>query len=495
MSVFLGIDIGTSSVKAVLLDADSRRLIGIGSAEYPTSHPQPGYAEQDPEIWWDAATTAIRAAHSAAAHVPVSAVGLSGQMHGTVLVDAAGAPVHPAVIWADERSRGAALSMTERVGAEAYAATAGTLPAAGFMGATLVWMREHAPEVLERAHAAILPKDYVRLRLTDEIASEVSDAASTGLFDIARRDWAWSLIDRFGLPRTLFSRLGASAAVAGFVTRQAAALTGLAPGIPVVYGCADQPAQALGSGLIAPGRGSVTIGSGGQVFAPLRSQPGERLRTDARLMVFNHAAPDMLYAEGAILAAGLALRWLRGIAGLEGDPNAYMILSAEAAQTRPGADGLLFLPYLMGERNPYLAARDGLPRSGFAGLTLAHGRGHLARAVMEGVAFALKDVFDAVQALTGPLRSAVAAGGGMDSPVWRGIMADVLGVPLIPALQPEQAGTGAALLAAVGVGYWKTLDQACADVVRLGVPTAPDPIRSAYYAGAYQEFLVQRHAC
>ncbi|MCK6627015.1 MAG: xylulokinase [Anaerolineae bacterium] len=494
MPLLLGIDIGTSSAKAVLFDPETGQTVAAAGQEYPLHKPAPDRAEQNPEDWWQATIAIVRRATEQAGRSDVAAISFSGQMHGTVLLDRAGVPLHPAIIWADQRSAAACAKLTAALGPERYAAVAGTLPAVGFQGATLVWLAEHEPALLAHTHQVILPKDYVRLRLTGEIATEVSDAASTGVFDISRQRWATEILAGVGLPETLFPPVLASTAVAGQLTRQAAAKLGLSAGIPVVAGCADQPAQAIGNGLVAPGLAAVTTGSGGQVFVPL--QPAKETKgtkenlspsvpSDPRLHVFNHAVPQMWYVLGAILSAGLSLRWLRHVTGLAQAADAYPLLSAEAAAVPPGADGLIFLPYLSGERTPHM---DPLARGGFIGLSAYHTRGHLARAVMEGVAFALRQTLEISLSLGGPVERVIAGGGGAESEVWRQIQADVFGLPLQQSLLSEQAGVGAALLAGVGAGLYPDLPTACRQTVRYGPVTPPNPSRQVQYSEMYARF-------
>ncbi len=482
MTLLLGIDLGTSSVKTIVFDADNNTLVGMGSAEYPILHPHPGYAEQSPAAWWQAAVLAVRQALAASGRREISAISFSGQMHGTVLIDAHGSPVHPAIIWADQRATFADITaMVDAAdGADAYHPISGTMPCLGFMGVTLYWLARHAPEVFAAAHRVLLPKDYLRFRLTGAVGTDVSDAASTGIFDIHRRDWRWDVLERWGIPAALFPPVAGSSAVAGFLTREAAEAFGIAPGVPVVYGAADQAAQAVGSGVIASGQMSVTVGSGGQVFAPACPGLGERVLTDARLMVFNHAVPDTYYAEGAILSAGLSLRWLRGIVGLDNAPAAYEILSLEATAISPGSDGLHFIPTLIPERNPW--ADQAAPPGGFSGLKLHHTRGYLARAVMEGIALATREQVNLIRAIAPTLHTVIVSGGAMTSPVWRGILADVLDLPLTQTTLTDQAALGAAMIAGVGIGYWKTFDEACAHVVRGDTSlTEPDAARAAFY--------------
>lgn len=485
MPLLLGLDIGTSSTKAVLFDAESARSAAVAGREYPLHTPVPEAAEQNPNDWWQAVIAVTQQVTAQAGRRDIAAISFSGQMHGTVLLDAGRQPLGPAIIWADQRSAAASADLIARVGADRFTALAGTLPAAGFMGPTLCWLRRHDPARLDRARHVLLPKDYVRLCLTGEIATDVSDAASTALFDIGQRAWSAELIRAAGLSGSLFPPVLASAAPAGALTASAAAALGLAPGIPVIAGCADQPAQAIACGLVAPGAASVTTGTGGQVFAPLAAPAAGPIPTDPRLHVFNHAAPDMWYVLGAILSAGLALRWLRRVTGLEGQPDAYARLSADAGAVPAGADGLTFLPYLLGERTPHM---DPLARGCFIGLSYHHERGHLARAVMEGVAFALRQALEISQALAGPQQTLIGSGGGIESAVWRQIQTDVFGLPLRKSLLTEQAGVGAALLAGVGAGVYANLGEACAQTVRLDQPTEPQPANVRLYDDLYAQF-------
>lgn len=509
MPLLLGIDIGTSSAKAVLFDPETAQTIAVAGHEYPLHKPSPDRAEQNPEDWWQAAIAVVRQVTAHAGRTDIAAISFSGQMHGTVLLDRAGVPLHPAIIWADQRSPAACTQLIAPLGPDRYAAIAGTLPAVGFQGPTLVWLAQHEPALLAHTHQVILPKDYVRLRMTGQVATEVSDAASTGIFDITRQSWAAEILAGVGLRESLFPPVLVSTAVSGQLTSQAAAVLGLGAGIPVVAGCADQPAQAIGNGLIAPGLASVTTGSGGQVFVPIEPNPKEligtggtrrnlapsvptssnetpALRTDPRLHVFNHAVPQMWYVLGAILSAGLSLRWLRHISGLAGTADAYPILSAKASAIPPGADGLIFLPYLSGERTPHM---DPLARGAFVGLSSYHTRGHLARAVMEGVALALRQTLEISLSLGGQVERIIAAGGGAESDVWRQIQADVFGVPLQQSLLSEQASVGAALLAGVGAGLYADLAAACGQVVRYGPVTEPNPARRARYDELYARFV------
>lgn len=487
MPLILAMDIGTSSAKCALFDTERSRIVASVAHEYPLHSPAPGHAVQDPDDWWRAViegTRALLAAHTG--QRDVVAIGLSGQMHGTVLLDAAQQPLTPAIIWADQRSHAECSALAESVGAARLVRICGTMPASGFMAASLLWLKKHQPELLDSARWVLLPKDYVRLKLTGEIATDASDAASTALFDITARQWSAEIMRAVGLSESLFPSVLDSAQVAGMLTRDAADLLGLPSHIPVVIGCADQPAQALANGLLREGVASVTCGTGGQVFVPLIPRAGTPPPTDPRVHVFNHAARDTLYVLGAILAAGLSLRWLRNTLGLAADPDAYPRLSADAAQVDIGADGLLFLPYLVGERTPHM---DSQARGAFVGLTYTHGRGHLARAVMEGVAFALRQALEICLTLGAPVDQLIVSGGGAESAVWRQIQADVFGLPLRKTLTGEQTSIGAALLAAVGVGLYTTLAEASAATARFGPPTEPNAANHARYNAHYAAFL------
>lgn len=485
MSYLLGIDIGTSSTKSLLYDVEAGRVVAVAGADYAIDQPQPGHAEQDPQTYWQATITTCRRILTGIDKQRVMAIGITGQMHGTVLLDKYDRVLHPAIIWADQRSASAVPQMVEQVGAERYAAIAGTLPAAGFMGATLYWLRQHRPALLDQAAKVILPKDAVRLQLTGEVATDISDAASTGLLDVQEGCWSDALLSTFDLPADLFPTVLPSHTQAGQLTADAANALGLNPGITVAAGCADQPAQAITNNVISPGRAAVTIGTGGQVFVPVQAGEGGTLPTDPRLHTFNHAAPATWYHLGAMLAAGLALRWLRNIVGLDSSASAYATLSAEAQQVGPGAGGLIFLPYLMGERTPHM---DAHARGAFVGLGLHHQRSHLARAVMEGVALALRQVLTIALAHQPPPEMLIGAGGSMNSSVWPQIVADVLDVPLRPSQQPEQTALGAAVLAGVSIGIWPDVASGAATVARYGDPVLPVSSHRARYDRLYEQF-------
>lgn len=444
MSYFLGVDIGTSSTKVVVIDSADGRLVTQSSIPYPVHHPQAGFAHQASKDWWKAVQQCVQTLHKKMDISIIKAVGLTGQMHGTVLLGADGEPVHPAIIWADQRGGAMTEHILETIGQDTYVATTGTLPMSGFMVTTLVWLAKHQPEVLEKTATIMLPKDYIRYRLTGTLGTDITDAASTGLLDISTGDWATPIIEKLGLPRHKLAPISASQTVIGHVTPQASEETGLPVGIPVVAGCADQPAQAIANGITSAQDASITIGSGGQILVPYRM--ADRPAADPRLHLFNHAVPDTIYVLGAMLSAGLSLRWLRDLFALD-EASGYERI-AHAAESEPaGAEGLIFLPYLYGERAPLL---DPQARGAFIGLTHRHGRNHLARAVIEGVCYGLRQILELALLNSNTQRTIIGCGGAMAHPIWHQTLANILGKPIEISQVEEATATGAALLAAIG---------------------------------------------
>jgi xylulokinase len=483
MSYLLGIDLGTSSVKVVAFGVEGA-LKGVGLAEYPILTPRLGYAEQDPEQWWRATVKAVREALDKAGRPEILGIGFSGQMHGLVLLDQSKRLLRPAIIWADQRSADLLPEIEGRVGRSLLAQRCGTVPTAGFAIASLYWLQKFEAQTLERTASLMLPKDFLCFKLTGELGTDESDAASSGLFDVGQRVWADEVIGRLGLPRSIFPKVHASADVVGPLSPSAAAELGLREGIPVSAGCADQPAQAVGNGLLDPPLGSVTIGTGGQVFVPL-TQP--LIDPALRLHTFCHAPPARWYLLGAMLSAGMALRWLRSVLGREG--ASYAELVQLAADVPPGSEGLVFLPYLVGERSPIM---DPKAKGGFMGLALRHGPGHLVRALLEGVAFALRQIIDAMVGSGADLRRLVASGNGLANPLWRQILADVLARPLFQGTDEhasERAGVGAAMIAGIGADVFKGYEDARKLAPVFTAVTEPDPDASALYEAHYQRFV------
>lgn len=494
MTYLLGIDIGTTNVKTVVLEAESARVLAAADQEYPIAQPQPGYAEQNPDDWWDAVCHTARQAlqESGVDPTAVKGIGLSGQMHGGVFLDAENRPLRPAIIWADTRSAPQVTDLMARADRATLAQYAPGLPAAGFLGPTLMWLAAHEPETLARTRVVLMPKDYVRLRLTGTIGTEASDAAATWLLDVAAADWSDWLVSYCGLERRYLPPVGQSADVAGGLLPEAAEALGLQAGIPVAAGAADMTAQALGYGLYEPGRALVIVGTGGQVFHSL-TKPA--VDPELRYYVFNHAVPGRWYAQAAILAAGLSLRWLRDLLGLRDREDAYDHLSALAADVPPGAEGLIFLPYLAGERTPHMdPAASGL----LLGLRLHHGPGHVARAVMEGVTFALAECLDMV---ADPGTAVIASGGATKSPVWRAILSDTFERPLMLSHGAHHGCVGAALLGGIAAGLYADFADATGRLPQPEVAVTPDAAHAAFYRerralfrGMYDKLRDDMHA-
>ena len=480
---YLGLDIGTTAVKAVVV-AESSAVLGEAEAPLTVSTPQPGMSEQDPEDWWRACVSATRAACAALpSGAGLSGIGLSGQMHTGVFLDASDRVIRPAILWNDVRTTAQCRHITDRVGAPGLRRLVGNPALEGFTAPKLLWVREHEPENFRRLRTVLLPKDYVRLRLTGERATEPSDAASTLLFDIRRTRWSDEMLDLLDLDPAILPGVVGSAEVSGILTARAGDELGLRPGIPVVGGGADNAAAAVGAGVVVPGTLLVSTGTSGTVVAPVA-----RPRVDPRMRVhaMNHAAEGTWYLMGVVLSAGAALAWFqRALAPHGGAAPTYDEIVAEAETVLPGADGLTFLPYLTGERTPHA---DANARGVFCGLHAGHTRGHLVRAVLEGVAFALRDSLDLVRKLGVDAREAVAVGGGARSRTWRQIQADVFETPLCTVGPSGGAPYGAAMLAAAGAGTFETVAEAAAAWLSTTARTEPRPGTFDAYRAAHRRY-------
>lgn len=476
MTLVLGIDVSTTATKAVLVD-DRGAVAGAGSAAYDTSVPRPLWSEQDPALWWDAAVAAIRAALHAAgvSGAEVAAVGLTGQMHGAVLLDAADRPLRPAILWNDQRTAAECDEIRRRVGPPRLIELTGNDALTGFTAPKLLWVRANEPEVWTRVAHVLLPKDYVRLHLTGEHAVDKADGAGTLLFDLAARDWSPEVLDALDLEPGLLPRSVEGTARSGSITGAAAAITGLRAGTPVVGGGGDQAANAVGVGAVDPGVVALSLGTSGVVFA---ATDAPIVEPAGRVHAFCHAVPERWNLMSVMLSAAGSLRWFRD-ALAPGVP--YADLVASAAEVPAGSDRLWFLPYLTGERSPH---PDPLARGAFVGLTVLHDRRHLTRAVLEGVAYGLRDGLDLIVGAGVPAPSQVrASGGGIASPLWRQILADVLGAEIATVPTTEGAAYGAALLAAVGAGWHPTARSATDALVRATPVAEPGPDASAYADG------------
>jgi xylulokinase len=474
----LGIDVGTSGTRAVIVDEKGRVVASATEEHAPFASPQIGWAEQDPQDWWRACTIAVRNALSTAGLEAdqIVCVGFSGQMHGAVMLDAADEVVRPALIWCDLRSEKQCRDLTERIGAERLIRLTCNPALPNFTLTKFLWVRENEPEKWKRVRSVMLPKDYVRFRLTGERATDMADASGTLLLDVANRRWSQEVLTAAEIDESLLPKLFESPDICGTISAAGAAATGLHPGTPVVAGAGDQAAGAVGMGIAAPGAVSATIGTSGVVFAAT-DRPA--LDSRGRLHTFCHAIPGRWHVMGVTQAAGLSLRWFRDTFGADStstnprdndrrDP--YERLTAEAAAAPSGSDGLLWAPYLMGERTPHL---DPNARAALIGLTASHGRGHIVRAILEGVAFSLRDSFTLFSGMGVPVTNIRLGGGGARSPLWRQIQADVYGHEVEILEAEEGAAYGAAILAGVGAKMWSSVDAACSTVVKVAQRVAP----------------------
>jgi xylulokinase len=497
MQTLLGIDLGTTGVKAALFATDDGRVLADAFVEYPLYHPHPGWAEQNPSDWWKATITAIHACLvKSASHgvqpAHVRGVGLSGQMHGVVLLDAERQVLRPCIIWADQRSDAQARWITERVGARELIDYVSNPALTGFSAPKLLWIRDNEPALFARARTMLLPKDYIRYLLTGVMAMEISDAAGTCLLDVKRGVWSQEVLKAIELDPALLPPVVPADAVSGTITEEAAALTGLPAGTPVAGGGADNACGAVGNGVVKPGLALVSVGTSGIVLAYADSPQVDTSGPVPRVHTFNHAVPHAWYLMGVTQGAGLSLHWVRDNIGLPEialerwtKVDAYEILAREAASVPPGCEGLIFLPYLQGERTPHL---DAYARGGWIGLTASHDRRHLIRSVMEGVAFSLKDCFTIISEQGLKLEQMRATGGGARSALWRQIIADVLGTELVLTNATEGPAFGAALLAGVASGVYASVQQACEQTVHVVEHTEPRAEVAPAYAEAYATY-------
>ena len=480
MTYVIGIDSSTTATKAVLVDT-SGSVLGIGVYEYGYDVPRPLWSEQEPGLWWEGTVAANRSVLSTAgvAGSDVVAVGLTGQMHGLVLLDDAGKVLRPAILWNDQRTGEACDEIRRAIGPERLIAISGNDALPGFTAPKLLWVRDHEPDVWRRIAHVLLPKDYVRLCLTGEYALDKADGAGTLLFDLAARDWSGEILEALGIDPGWMPRTFEGPEITGSLTADAAAATGLRAGTPVVAGGGDQSANAVGVAAVSPGIVALSLGTSGVVFAttdaPLRDPRGQ-------VHAFCHAVPGRWHLMTVMLSAAGSLRWFRDALA----PGVgYGDLTREAEMVPAGSDGLLFLPYLTGERSPY---PDPLARGAFVGLTVTHDRRHMIRAVLEGVAFGLRDGLDLMIAAGMPAPSQVrASGGGIASALWRQILADVLDSEVATVSTTEGAAFGAAILAAVGAGWYEEVVDA-AEALVVVTPAASPGADRARYAMAHERY-------
>lgn len=491
MRYVLGIDVGTSGTKTILVDGD-RRVVASKTIEYPMETPRPGWTQQDPALWWDAAVKTIRIVleRSCVAAGDIAGVGFSGQMHGMVALDADNRVVRPAILWNDQRTQSQCDEMVAACGGlEGLVKLTNNRMLTGYTGGKILWMKQNEPENFAKTRAVICPKDYIRFMLTGVVATDVADASGTGLFNVRERCWSDEAIEKVGLPRSLFQRAYESYEVAGHITAEAAKRTGLPEGLPVTAGGGDAVIQTTGTGLVRQGILGVVIGTSGVVAMGL---DGFKENPKGELQVFCNNAKHLWHAMGVTLAAGGSYRWFRDELcqdlvkqAAESGCDVYDLMSQEAAGVQPGCGGLLFLPYLSGERCPY---PDPAARGVFFGLGLEHGHAAMNRAVMEGVTFSLRQVAERIFAMDPDMKpeKIILSGGGAKSELWRQMAADIFGLPVVTISGSGEGGAyGAALVAGVGLGLWKDLVEAAGNPVE-ETRNLPDPNTQAIYEKVYR---------
>jgi xylulokinase len=476
---WLGIDIGTGSSRALLVDEQGRVKHAVSAPHEDMRMDRPLWAEQRPENWWDAAQQAIRGVlrEAGATGEDVGGIGLSGQMHGLTMLDEANRVIRPALIWCDQRSQAQVDEINAKVGADTVLRCTANPVLTGFTLPKLLWVRDNEPANFARLRHMLLPKDYVRFQLTGEYASEVSDASGTALFDVANRQWSYELVDALGLDRGILPKVYESPQVTGTVSRAAAEATGLAEGTLVVGGGGDQAASAVGNGIVETGVVSCTLGTSGVVFAHM-DKPHYDPR--GRVHTFCHAVPGAWHVMGVTQGAGLSFQWFRNQLAPGAD---YDALTAEASSAPAGSEGLFWLPYLMGERTPHL---DATARGGWIGLTAKHTRASLIRALLEGVSYSQKDCLDIIEGMGVSLSSVRVSGGGAKSAFWRQMLADVFDKRVVSLESQEGSAHGAALLALVGTGQYATVQECCKVAIHEVLSVSPQPAEVATYAAGHK---------
>ena len=476
---WLGIDVGTGGTRALLVDAKGRIQAAATAPHEDMEMKQPMWAEQSPDDWWEASQKSIRSVLTEAnvKGKDIRGVGLSGQMHGLVMLDAQNKVIRPALIWCDQRSQ-AQVDWINQKASESFVLASTCNPVlTGFTLPKLLWVRDHEPAHYERLRRVLLPKDYIRFHLTGEHATDVSDASGTGLFDVLNRRWSQELVDRLGVNRDILPLVYESSDISGRITQAAADLTGLEPGTPVAGGGGDQAASGIGNGIVEPGFASCTIGTSGVVFAHMDEpayDPAGRVHT------FCHAVRGKWHVMGVTQGAGLSLQWFRNNLAKSDDYNA---LVAEAESAPAGSQGLFWLPYLMGERTPHL---DSLARAGWIGLTAKHTRADMIRSVIEGVCFSLKDCLDLIEQMGMEVNIVRVAGGGAQSAFWRQALADIFGKRVVSLATEDSSAYGASLLAMVATGEFASVPEVCKAVVRETSSLTPRSLDSKQYGQSHK---------
>jgi xylulokinase len=473
MKLFLGLDVSTTGAKALLIN-EKGAVISSATEPLTLSTPHPLWSEQDPRAWWTGIALSIQQAlkQAGVSGSEVTAIGLTGQMHGLVLLDEQGEVLRPAILWNDQRTGAQCDEMRSRLGRQRLIQITGNDALTGFTAPKILWVQQNEPEIYARARHILLPKDYIRYRLTGDYGMDKADGSGTILFDLKSRNWSLEVLAALEIPVNWLPPTFEGPEITGTVSAWAAAETGLKPGIPVVGGGGDQAAQAVGVGAVQPGIIALTLGTSGVVFA---STEAPLIEPEGRLHAFCHALPGRWHFMGVMLSAAGSLQWYRDtlVPGVD-----FETLVNEAVNIKAGSEGLLFLPYLSGERTPH---PDPLARAAWVGLTVRHTRAHMTRAVLEGVAFGIKDSFRLIlQAGLGSIKQVRISGGGAKSELWRQIMADVLGVELVTVNTTEGAAFGAALLAGVGAGTYENVPVACETTIQITGRTSPSQASRAY---------------
>ncbi len=488
MAIYLGIDVGTSGTKTLAMREDGK-IVSSATVEYPLSSPKPGWSEQDPAHWWRATVSSVRQVLKSAKIKPgaVAGIGLSGQMHGSVFLDRNCDVIRPAILWNDQRTAAQCAEIEAKAGGRKKLIRLVANPAlTGFTAPKILWLRDHEKRNYAKTTQVLLPKDYIRFRLTGEFATEVSDASGTLLLDVKRRRWSRSLLEKLDISRDLLPKVYESEEVSGQLVDIAAGQLGLAPGVPVVGGGGDQAAGAIGNGIVRRGVISATMGTSGVVFAhsdDVQIDPAGRVHT------FCHAVRGKWHVMGVVLSAGGSLQWYRNQlcetevkAAKRKKIDPYELLTAQAAEAPPACEGLYFLPYLTGERTPHA---DPNARGAWIGLSLRHGKPHLVRSVMEGATYAMRDCLEIIAGMKIPIREIRLSGGGARSKFWRQLQADIYGRKVVTINAEEGPAYGVALLAAAGTGAYKNVVEACAATIDVTSSTAPGRKTKAAYNRAY----------
>ncbi|MCL2034206.1 MAG: xylulokinase [Oscillospiraceae bacterium] len=488
MKYLIGIDLGTSGTKTVLFD-ESGKSIASATVEYPLIQPKNGWAEQDPADWWDACVKTLKQVmeKSGISAGDVAGIGISGQMHGLVLLDANGEVLRNSIIWCDGRTTAECAEITETIGAKRLIEISANPALTGFTAGKILWVRKNEPEIYAKARHILLPKDYLRYKLCGVFATEVSDASGMNLLDVPKREWSAEILEKLGIEWEFLPSMHESCEVTGYITAKAAALTGLKEGIPVVGGAGDNAAAAIGTGIVESGKAFITIGTSGVIFA---HSDAVTIDPEGRVHTFCAAVPGAWTVMSCTLAAGGSLQWFRNnfctaeMQAAEGlNKDVYILLDKQAEQVPIGSNRLLFLPYIMGERSPVLNPEA---RGVFFGLSGMHKRPDMLRAVMEGVVYSQLDCLQVLREMNVPFRQMMATGGGGRSPMWRQMMADVFDCPIVTSGNKEGPALGVAILAGVGAGIYSGIPAACKKIISENEPQLPDKARHAEY-GAYYE--------